>query len=140
MTNPLPAVASQLLISLRSYMNPQGPTQQTLLNFTTPDQLTANAGSTQQIIIPPATTNYAVNLATLFPAFLLPLFWAIFDITNPGIGFSFSSNSGGANPQTVGANGWLAWMGDGATAPSTIYVTNASPTSELVLAITAASN
>jgi hypothetical protein len=137
-----PTTTVPLYVALRSFMNPDGPTQTTLLNYATSDSLTAQLSGAQTVIVPVSTTGQAVALASLFPNLTLPLFVAIADITVPGVGGLFYTHSGAASSekQTIGPSGFLAWMPDGATTLNTLYFDNPSSTSELVLAIAVASN
>jgi hypothetical protein len=137
-----PVTAVPLYISLTSYLNPDGPSQTILSNFSNADGQTANLEAAQPVVVPVSTTGYAVALATLFPSMTLPLFIAIQDVTVPGVGGLFYTHSGAASSekQTLGPNGMLAWTPDGATPLNTIYFDNISSTSELVLAIAVASN
>ncbi len=130
-------ISTQAVISLRSYLNPQGPTQQTILNFTSADGVTAAAGDVLTLSVPANTTGYEINLPVLFSAFTAPIFVSIADITNPGLGFLWytTSGAGSGTKQSVGANNWLAWMANGSTALVPIYVDNTSSTSQLVLSV-----
>lgn len=137
-----PTTSLPLYISLRSFMNPDGSSQTTLSNFTNPDGQTAQLNGAQNVTVPITTTGFAVPLATLFPNMTLPLFIAIQDITVPGVGglFYFSSGATSGQKQVLGPSGVLAWVPDGATPLNTIYFDNPSTVSELVLAISVASN
>lgn len=135
----LPSTTTQFVVSARSYLNPQGPTQQTLFNYTSPDSLTCQQGNSMTIVVPTSTSNYEINLPVLFPSCTLPLFIFITDSTNPGVGFNWGLASGGAR-QTVGPNLFLEWMANGSTALQPIYIDNTSATSELVLTVGVASN
>lgn len=119
---------AQLYLAMRSYWGPQGSTQRTLLNTRSVDSLTAQAAGSTNISIPANTTGSAVNFATYFPAMVLPLFVYIVDVTQPGVGFKYYFHSGSAanEKQITGPNGYFAWIGDGATAPSTVYIDNAT--------------
>jgi hypothetical protein len=132
---------SQAFISLRSFLNPQGPTQQTILNYQSEDSLTAAAGAQTIITVAPTTTGHLIDFAVLFPALTAGVFISIADITNPGLGFKFYFTSGAAAgaKQTVGENSWFAFVSDGAAAPNPVYIDNAS-TDTLVLAIGLMSN
>lgn len=123
-------------------MNPDGPTQTTLMNYSNADGETANLNAATNIVVPVSTVGQAVALSTLFPNMTLPLFIAIQDITVPGVGglFYFSSGASSSQKQVLGLNGFVAWVPDGATPLNTIYFDNPSSTSELVLAISVASN
>jgi hypothetical protein len=145
-TSPLPLLASPLFVQVRAYLNssnaqsPTDPITQLLGNFTTADAQTANAGNTQTVTVPPLTTGQEINLTTLFGAFQQPLFIMIMDVSSPGLGFKWYSDSTSVNKQTVAPNCPLMWMADGVTQQAPIYVDNASPTNTLVLAISMASN
>jgi hypothetical protein len=129
----LATVASQFVLTLRSYVNPQGPTARQMLNYFSADTLTAQAASADTFSIPANTTGYTINLGTTFPAMLLPLFIYVSDITSPGLGFKyyFHTGSTASEKQVVGASGFVAWLSDGATAPNTIYIDN--PTNSTLL-------
>jgi hypothetical protein len=137
-----PTTTVPLYVALRSYMNPDGPTQTALMNYASSVTLTAQLNGAQTVIVPINTTGFAVALATLFPNMTLPLFVAIMDVTVPGVGGLFYTHSGASSSekQTIGQNGFVAWMPDGATPLNTLYFDNPSTTSELVLAIAVASN
>lgn len=129
---------TQAVISLRSYLNPQGATQQSLLNYATPDAFTAASGASLLIQVPALTTDYEVDLAALFAAYTAPLFVYLYDATTPGIGFRWSTVLAGQK-QTVGPGKWLAWMADGATALESLFVDNPS-TNILCLSVGVMSN
>jgi len=132
--------STQLYIAVRSFLNPTGPTQEVLLQYETADSQTANTAVRTTIVVPASTTGYQVNIPTLFPNAVLPLFVWLTDLTNPGLGFYFYSVSGDTNKQKIAANGFVCWTGDGATAPAAVYVDNTSATSALVLEVGLASN
>ena len=138
----LPATASQMIASLRAYINPQGPAQTPLCNYTSADSQTANVFASTPVTVAANTVGFQINFATLFPACLLPLFVAIMDITNPGVGYLWYGNTGASAAQKfgVGANGFgPCFIGDGATAPNPIYIDN--PTNNaLLLQVSIASN
>lgn len=141
----LPTVATQFILTLRSYLNPQGPTQTTLLNFDVPDSTTANASGSQPIIVPANTVGQAINFASMFPSLLLPLFVFIADITTPATapGFNWYTHAaaGAGEKQPVGPNGFMCWGGAtaAATGANPIYIDN--PTNnELVLQVGCVSN
>jgi hypothetical protein len=126
--------AQQAVISLRSYFAPQGPTQQAILNSTTPDSFTADAAEVHTVSVPPSTTDQSFDLATLFPTMTAPVFCGIVDVSNPGIGFKITTVSGSGRVG-VAPNFWWAYMGDGTTALPTVYISNASSTQTLYLSI-----
>jgi len=129
--------STQAVISLRSYLTPIGATQTSILNYTSADGLTAAAGATLTLTFAASATNQEINLGSLFAAYTAPIFVSIADITNPGVGFHIYTGAGGGTftKMQVGANGWLAWLADGATALNPVYVDNVSSSSELVLSI-----
>jgi hypothetical protein len=130
--------ATQAVISLRSYVNPVGPTAQSILNWSTPDAFTADASAVLAVTVGTSTTT-SFDLATLFAAYGAPLFVSITDVSNPGIGFTIAFDSSG-NTLGVGPNSWLAWTADGTTALPTVWITNPSGTQELVISLGVLSN
>jgi len=126
--------SSQAVISLRSYMQPQGPTQQAILNFTTADSFSAAASAVLTETIAVSTTS-SFDLATLFAAYTAPVFVSITDISNPGLGFTINISDDSSGTIGVGPNMWLAWMADGTTTLPTVYITNGSSTQELVISL-----
>src|ERR1051326_8309264 len=129
---------TQAVISLRSYLNAQGPTQQTILNFTSANSFTAAAGNVLTVTVTAGTSDFTLDLPTLFAAFTAPLLVSIADITNPGLGFTWSTVSAG-DKQTVGENCFLAWIADGATALEPLFIDNPSA-SDLILSVGVMSN
>jgi hypothetical protein len=130
--------AAQAVISLRSYFNPLGPTQQSLLNSSTPDAFTADVAEVHTVTVAASTSNASFALATLFPAITAPVFLYVVDVSNPGIGFKITTSSG-TGKMGVAPNFWFAYMADGATALPTIYIDNPSSTQTLYLSIGALS-
>lgn len=126
--------ATQAVISLRSYMTPQGPTQTTLVNTTTPDSFTADAADTITRSIAASATNQSFNLATLFPACTAPVFVCIADVSSPGVGFAITTVSG-SGKMGIMASYWMAYMANGTTALPTVYIDNPSSTQSLILQI-----
>lgn len=136
------APGSQAVISLRAYLAAQGPTQQVILNYSSPDPLVAAQGNTLTITVAENTANQEINLPVLLAAFTEPVFISIAEVAQPnaGLGFKLSSVSAGTNPQVVGPNGFIAWLSDGATAMNPIYITNSNLTTELIVSIGVMSN
>ncbi len=114
---------SQAVISLRSYMNPQGATQQTIANYASANDVVAAAGDTGTVVIANGTTDNELDLAAMFPAMTGPIFVVIQEVTNPGVGFLWGTAAGDVT-QSVGANGFVAWTADGTTALESIFVDN----------------
>lgn len=138
----LATTAQQLYISLRNYWGPTGPSQRTGLNYTSADSLTAQAQAAQTIQVPAATTAQQINFATLFPAMVLPLYVYVTETTTPtplGFKYYFHTGSTSLEKQSVGPNGAVSWIGDGATAPNPIYIDNPGATA-IVLEVGMASN
>lgn len=125
--------STQAVISLRSYMNPTGPTQQAILNWSTPDSFTADAPFVLPLTVASSTTT-TFNLATLLAACTAPVFVSVTDVSNPGIAFTLTIGASGATIG-VGANSWIAWTADGTTVLPSIMVTNPSSTQELVISV-----
>lgn len=139
----LNATSAQLVLAMRSYWGPTGPTQRTMLNYSTGDALTANGANSANVTLTASQVGKLIDFTALFPALVLPLFVYVVDVTSPtGIGFKyyFTNGAAGADKQTVGASGFFAWTSDGATAPSHIYIDNPSSTTQLVLEVGIASN
>lgn len=137
----IPTASAQFVLTTRSYWNPQGPTQRTLLNYSSADSLTAQGANSTNVTVPASTTGFTITPATLFPTLVLPLYMYVTDVTSPGLGFRYYFTSGAAAgaKQTVGPNGYFSWTGDGATAPNPIYIDNTTA-SVLILEIGIASN
>ncbi len=125
--------ATQAVISLRSYLNPIGPSNQSILNWSTADNFTADAAFVLPLTVATSTTS-TFNLATLLAACTAPVFVSVTDVSNPGLAFTMTIGASGA---TIGVakNSWIAWTADGTTALPTITVTNPSSTQELVISV-----
>lgn len=121
---------TQAIINIAAFFNSQGPFQQQVLNWASPDSLKAAAPGQVIVEVPALAVDYQVNLAALFPNFSAPIFVSLADITFPGVGFSWSTVALGAK-QTVGPNRFIAWMPDGATALQSLYINN--PTNNLLI-------
>ena len=126
--------ATQAVISLRAYMNPQGPTQQALINSETPDAFTAATSAALTLTVATSTTT-AFNLATLFAAYTAPVFVSITDISSPGLGFTITTSDDASGNMGVAPNFWFAWMADGSTALPTVHITNPSSTQKLYVQV-----
>ena len=138
----LASTPQQMVIEQRLYWGASGPTQRTGLNYTSPDSLTANALNSTTIQIPATTTGQAINFATLFPSLVLPLVQYLVEVTQPTpLGFLFYTHSGSSSGEKlpVGPNGYISWIGNGATAPGTVYVDNPGAT-PIVLEVGIGSN
>jgi hypothetical protein len=121
----------QAVISLRAYMGPNGPTQDAILNATTPDSFTALAPGSLTITVPPSTSNQAFALATLLAAYTAPVFVGVSEQT--ALGFKITTASNASGKMGVAPGFWWSYMADGATALPTIYIDNSSSTTTLVL-------
>lgn len=127
--------ATQAVISLRAYMNPTGPTQQAILNFTSADSFTADASAVLTKSVAAATSNSSFNLATLFNVYDAPVLVAITETTNPGLGFKITTASNASGKCGVAANGTWLYLADAVTALPTVYIDNADATETLYFQI-----
>lgn len=130
------ANSTQAFISLSCYLNPQGSSsQQNILAYRSADTLTAGPpGILTVTVAASATTSF--NLATLLAAFTAPVFVGVSEVapTNAGLGFQITTVSG-SGKVGVAPNGFWSYVADGTTALPTIFVTNPSSTTVLVLSI-----
>lgn len=139
----LGSTSEQLVLSMRSYWNPQGPTQRTLLNYSSADALTAQGANATNVNVPINTVGFKIDFSQLFPALVLPLFVYVTEVTEPaGIGFLYYFTTGASSgaKQAVGPDGFFSWIGNGTTAPNPIYIDNPSLTTVLDLEVGIASN
>ena len=84
------------------------------------------------VVIPPATTDYAVNLSTMFPSINSAVCWGVEDISNPEQAFSFKMDPGG-NSFSVAPSGFVLTRVNG-SAP-TLYLDNTSTTNYAIIKV-----
>lgn len=111
---------------------------QNIMNYSSPDSLTAGAGALLEKSFAGNTLNQLLDLPNLFPDYTKPLLVSIREVTTNPQGFKWGLASGGSR-QTVGAGLWLAWMGDAATALVPVYIDTVTA-STIILAIGVMSN
>ena len=94
-----------------------------LMNYVEPGTTTALFNETVTVAVPANTTNYPINLATMFPNINSAILYGVADISNPGQQFSLGMDSSGAR-LTIAPGGFGMWRVNG-SAP-TLYVDNPS--------------
>lgn len=108
-----------------------------LFRYIEPTSTTCLFAESATVVVPPATSNQAVNLATLFPSINTAVAYCVTDISYPGQQVSIGMASGGSR-FTLAANGFLMARVNG-TAP-TLYVDNASASASAILRVVAIGN
>lgn len=133
--------ATQAVISARAYLNPVGPTMQTICNWSSPDSLTAGASTLLEKSFAGSTSNQLLDLPTIFADYTKPIFVSIVELTKIPIGFKWGFTSGGTRQSCGYANqaGFIQWFANGTDAMVPLYIDNASA-STLILGIGVMSN
>ena len=103
-----------------------------LMNYCEPGTTTALFNMSNTVVIPPATTDYAVNLSTMFPSINSAVCWGVEDISNPGQAFSLKMDPGG-NSFSVAPSGFVLTRVNG-SAP-TLYLDNTSTTNYAIIKV-----
>jgi hypothetical protein len=97
-------VAQNIQISSQVAMGMQGVYPETLLQYQEPSTTTAQFSGATTVTIPANTTDNAISVATLFPAFATPVVLGFQDVTSGGVSVSFGLDSGGTKV-AMAANG-----------------------------------
>jgi hypothetical protein len=134
-------IAQPAFIYLTAYLGPGDASKQLAIQYQSPSSLTGGVLTTIPQQVAAGATLVAFNLATLFDAPPVnPLFIAIADITNPGVGFNISTVSG-SGKISIGANGVYTIINPSSVlALPTVYIDNASSVSVLNLAFSLIGN
>jgi hypothetical protein len=115
------------------YFGPSDNAHQTLMNYNTPNDFTANISGIVNATLAPAVVNIAFNLASMFPNAALPIAIGIQEITGTAAGsapngfkFTTVSATGKINIGSPSLAGKIEWVSDEATTPPTVYLDNQS--------------
>lgn len=124
-------------IGLQAFVGPSDAAHQTLVNYATAASFAVAIGNAITRQVPVSTPNFSLPLLTLFPDCQAPQFVCIMDITNPGVGFNFSTVTA-TGKFAVQPGGFVCYTAN--TALTNLFVDNTSATSILVLEIAVMSN
>ena len=108
-----------------------------MFSYAEPTASTALFNSSQIIVVPPATTDQAINLPTLFPFLNTALVVSVQDISSPGQATAIGLASGGSR-LPLAARGFILSRVSG-TVP-VLYIDNASSTTSAILKVTVLGN
>ena len=107
------------------------------LNYVEPGTTTALFGQTVTVAVPANTTNYPINLATMFPNVNTAIMYAVEDISNPGQQVSIGMDSGGSR-FIMAPGGFFECRVNGSS--PTLYVDNASVNQYALLKVVCIAN
>lgn len=103
-----------------------------LFQYKEPSTTTAQMQGSTIVLIPANSVDNAVNLATLFPGFNMPLIFGVAEVTSPSRALNIGLSAGGPRIN-LAATGFMLWRANGAF--NTLYVDNASLTEPALLRV-----
>lgn len=101
-------VAQNVQISSQVAMGLQSVYPETLMQYQEPTTTTAQFSGATTVTIPANTSDNAVSIATLFPAFATPICIGLEDVTSGGVALNVGTDSGGTKIH-MAANGMIVY-------------------------------